>query len=591
MAALLLITKTISPAGPFNVGDPIRTTVMVRNLGPDIDTVTIRDAIATGADPAQRTWSAAPFGTVIDMPTSGAGAVDAPNVEMHPNSNVTITINDVAQTPGQYSNTAEVESQDTGEVKTANVTATINGTPLANTTITKTMANPGPYAPGDTITTVVTVINNGAALDTIETIGDAIPAQPPGTTRTWSSVLAGGAAGGAGSGTGQIMDTFVQLPPGASITYTINDTVDPALPPGTYTYTNTAIANALNTQPSPGPVSVSAQVVAPPPPPAVSNTTIIKSISPAGPFKVGDPIVSTVTVANAGPGPDVVSILDRIVSPAAPTRTWTALTTPGVTNVPGSGTGEINVSAVDLPAGGSITFTVTDTAAVAGPYSNRADVESQNNPAPNPPLNAVATDVIQAVVPPPPPPPNCDTYRVSICSQQSSVGGLCVAGNPVVLNVVTTSEGEAIPADSTEFPAPAAGHGIFSTMGFVRSYFTDATGKPLNPQPAVADVKPCATGNGGGVVVPPPAPVPPAKANFVNKRDEIAGPFTVPAGQQSVNVLNVGSTPIEVQGKSLYAGEGWTITAYFDNALNTFFRTPEVVIDAAGGLAHVSVNS
>ena len=58
----------------------------------------------------------------------------------------------------------------------------------------------------------------------------------------------------------------------------------------------------------------------------------------------------------------------------------------------------------------------------------------------------------------------------------------CTNDTPILLITVTSSDGDIIPTDSTEFVA-TAGAGVFTTIGFYRSYYTDLTGNYLNPQP------------------------------------------------------------------------------------------------------------
>lgn len=59
----------------------------------------------------------------------------------------------------------------------------------------------------------------------------------------------------------------------------------------------------------------------------------------------------------------------------------------------------------------------------------------------------------------------------------------CATDEPILLVHVSTSDGDVIPVDSTEFAAAATGAGVFSTMGFYRSYYADQKGVYLTPQP------------------------------------------------------------------------------------------------------------
>ena len=58
----------------------------------------------------------------------------------------------------------------------------------------------------------------------------------------------------------------------------------------------------------------------------------------------------------------------------------------------------------------------------------------------------------------------------------------CDASESILLVTVTSSDGDIIPTDSTEFPA-GAGQGVFTAIGYYRSYYADLNGSYLNPQP------------------------------------------------------------------------------------------------------------
>ncbi len=92
------------------------------------------------------------------------------------------------------------------------------------------------------------------------------------------------------------------------------------------------------------------------------------------------------------------------------------------------------------------------------------------------------------VVVPPTPSNNGDTQLVKLCTivgtQQVCDG---VSGDAILLVHVSASDGDIIPTDSTEFPAPT-NSGVFSTIGFFRSYFADLNGNLLVPQPTTVKI-------------------------------------------------------------------------------------------------------
>lgn len=58
----------------------------------------------------------------------------------------------------------------------------------------------------------------------------------------------------------------------------------------------------------------------------------------------------------------------------------------------------------------------------------------------------------------------------------------CDVSESILLITVTSSDGDIIPVGSTEFPA-GAGAGVFTAIGYYRSYYADLNGSYLNPQP------------------------------------------------------------------------------------------------------------
>lgn len=93
------------------------------------------------------------------------------------------------------------------------------------------------------------------------------------------------------------------------------------------------------------------------------------------------------------------------------------------------------------------------------------------------------------VVPPVTSLPMIDAQVVKLCSISGvTVLRNCTTSVPVLLVNVTSADGDVIPTDSTEFTAAATGAGVFSTMGYYRSYYADVNGKYLTPQPATSSI-------------------------------------------------------------------------------------------------------
>ncbi len=110
----------------------------------------------------------------------------------------------------------------------------------------------------------------------------------------------------------------------------------------------------------------------------------------------GSGVTYTITVANAGPANASGATVSDTFPASLSGVTWTCVGAVGGT-CPTAGAGNINVI-VNLPAGGSVTFTATGTlnAAATGNLSNTATVSGTNDPNPD---NNSATDTDTILVP------------------------------------------------------------------------------------------------------------------------------------------------------------------------------------------------
>ncbi|HEY0201793.1 MAG TPA: hypothetical protein VGC24_08890, partial [Burkholderiaceae bacterium] len=119
------------------------------------------------------------------------------------------------------------------------------------------------------------------------------------------------------------------------------------------------------------------------------------SATPTPTVVLGQPASYTVTVANAGPDADTVDLAHTAPAGLDPaTVQWTCAATGGATCPAASGTGPIAASAVALPAGASLVYTVTGTTTALGTLSGPITTTSVLNPAtvstPSAAINVVA---------------------------------------------------------------------------------------------------------------------------------------------------------------------------------------------------------
>jgi uncharacterized repeat protein (TIGR01451 family) len=229
------------------------------------------------------------------------------------------------------------------------------------------------------VTYTITASNAGPSNATGATVADTFPAS---LTCTWTCVGAGGGSCTA-SGSGNINNT-VNLPSGGSVTYTAICAIS-ASATGTLSNTATVTAPAGVTDPTPANNSATdvdglgatADL-------AITKTDGVTSYTP------GSSVTYTITASNAGPSNAPGSTVADTF-PASLTCAWTCVGAVGGTCT-ASGSGNIN-GTVNLPAGGSVTYTASCTisAAASGLLTNTATVTAPGSVTdPNPANNSAA---------------------------------------------------------------------------------------------------------------------------------------------------------------------------------------------------------
>jgi uncharacterized repeat protein (TIGR01451 family) len=375
----LSVTKTdgVTTATP---GGSVTYTITASSAGPDnVTGATVADTFPasltctwTCTGTGGGTCTAAGSGNIddlADLPSGGSTTYTA-----------SCTISPTAT--GTLSNTATVTApagvdDETPANNSANDTDTLVS--FADLAITKTDGVTS-ATPGGSVTYTITASNAGPSSATGATIADTFPAN---LTCTWTCA---GTAGGTctASGAGNISDT-IDLPSGGSTTYTASCTISAA---ATGTLSNTATVTAPDgvTDPTPGNNSATDNdTLTPSADLAITNTDGVTSTTPHG------NVTYTITASNAGPSNATgATIADTF--PAGATCTWTCVGAGGGTCT-ASGSGNLN-DIVNLPSGGSITYTASCSLAVTagGTLSDTATVVAPagvNDPVPE---NNSATD-------------------------------------------------------------------------------------------------------------------------------------------------------------------------------------------------------
>ncbi|HEX3553658.1 MAG TPA: carboxypeptidase regulatory-like domain-containing protein [Thermoanaerobaculia bacterium] len=311
---------------------------------------------------------------------SGSGNLnDTVNLPAGASVTYTATCAIAASATGTLSNTATVATA--GDPNTANNSATDTDTltPQADLAITKT-DGVTTATPGGSVNYTITASNAGPSNAPGSSVADTFPAS---LNCTWTCVGAGGGTCTA-SGSGNINDT-VNLPSGGSVTYTASCTISAAAT-GTLSNTATVAAPAGVTDPTPGNNSATdTDTLAASADLAITKTDGVTTATPGG------SVTYTITASNAGPSNATgATVADTF--PASLTCTWTCVGAGGGTCT-ASGSGNVN-DTVNLPSGGSVTYTASCTvsAAATGSLTNTATVTAPAGVTDPTPGNNSATD-------------------------------------------------------------------------------------------------------------------------------------------------------------------------------------------------------
>lgn len=377
----LSITKTDNSPTPGQVlaGSPLTYTIVVTNNGPSDATAGVVDTLPayfTGGS-----YTATATGGAIGYTASGNGNI-SDFVSLPAGSTITYVVTGTvsAAATGNLSNTATVVAL-SGVVDTnpSNNHATDTNVVSTQTdlSITKTdnSVTPGTVVPGASLTYTIVVTNSGAAV-TGAKVTDALPTDF--TAASYTAVATGGATGYTASGNGDINDT-VNLPAGATITYTVTGTVKSS---ATGSLSNTAKvtapANIIDTNPANNSATDISALA------AQTHVSITKSddkggdstTNTAGSVVAGTAMTYTIVVSNSGPSDATGVKVADLFAAGFTNATYTATATGGATGFTANGSGDINDSLVNLPAGSSVIYVVTGTVAssATGTLSNTANV-------------------------------------------------------------------------------------------------------------------------------------------------------------------------------------------------------------------------
>ncbi|GAA2979621.1 DUF11 domain-containing protein [Actinokineospora diospyrosa] len=335
----LSIDKSLSP-DPVVPGQQATFTIDVVNFGYSTATnVVITDPIIAGLTPVSATATAG--GCVI----SGQVVTCTPG-SIGPDGDVTVTIVvdvDPGFVPNTVSNTASVVS-DVTESDPSDNTVSIAGSAAALTDLGLAMSADKPsYAPGDAISWLLTVTNNGSSTARDVVLTDQLPASVGNIVVPAGCVLQ----------TNRLVCALGDIAPGDSATVFISGAVSATATSGTIVNTASVVSSTAEQAPTDNFAATSSTLD------AQADLRISKVVD--GQIVAGDDVVWVIAVSNAGTG----AAADVVVTDALPTGTTYASAT-GATCTATDGVVSCGIGTLAAGATATIRLTAAVDPEVAG---------------------------------------------------------------------------------------------------------------------------------------------------------------------------------------------------------------------------------
>ncbi|MFB3904581.1 MAG: GEVED domain-containing protein [Acidobacteriota bacterium] len=389
VGALFLVTPTVDLAasitnGRDNLapGEEVTYTITVTNAGPE----DASGALVTAGFPVELgtpQWTCAASAGSSCTVTGTGNILDTVSILADGSLTYLVTATLSPATLQAVTATASVNAPPAtpdGTLTNNSSTDTDTVGPEADLSITKT-DGVTLVAPGSSVTYTILVTNHGPSAAVDSTVTDTFPAGL--TDVSWTCVASGGDC--TASGTGDIADT-ADISAGGTLTYTVTGAV--AATTGTLVNTATVTTGAGYHDPDLANNSATDVDTVP-----TSGDLMITVDDGQTEITPGTTLTYTIVAGNPA-GPSLITgarVTDLF--PASLSCTWTGAGSPGTSYTSGPINGDL-IDEVDLPAGGSVTYTalcrianaatgtITNTASITGPESSLD---------PNP-ANDVATD-------------------------------------------------------------------------------------------------------------------------------------------------------------------------------------------------------
>jgi uncharacterized repeat protein (TIGR01451 family) len=498
-------TKTADRAS-YLVGEPITYTVTIGNSG-GAGSASFADQVPAGV--TVTTVSCSAPGPATCSTSGPTGNLVSGSMVIPAAGQVTYTIVGVVAAGGSVANSATITPI------TAGCTSQCGGGPAgtgpltanANPVFTQSAAaDSASYIVGQPITYQLTVGNTGYGAGTA-TVHDAVPTIVTVGSMTCSATV-GSTCNTTGS-VGNILDGTVALAPGGSAVYTVTGTLN-------------APGNALDqvkvTPSDLGCVGQCGGGTASTPALAVTANPVFTQSKSAdrSHYLVGEPIIYTVAVHNAGAGAGSASVSDSVPANVSVTSVSCQTSASATCDTTASAGNSVQAQVV-LPAGGTATLLITGTVTAAGSATNAATVTptdvgcvaqcgggaASTNPLPaldNPVFTQTKTADRSAYIIGQP-----ITYTIAVTNTGAGVGTATLSDPvpPAVhLTAVTCSASAQSSCDSTTFSGNLASAALTLAPGGSATYTVSgtvlATGSVANTATVTPTTDGCSSQCGGG---------------------------------------------------------------------------------------------
>lgn len=439
-SADLSLTKTVSNATP-DVGQPVDFTVTVNNAGPSAATnVEVKDALQTGFTFSSATATLGTYDNATGIWTVGT----VPSA-----GNAVLTLRAVVNATGNYSNVAEVSKSEVSDPdSTPNngiiseddyKTLTVVPIPVADLELAKVAQSTTPVI-GSTQVFTVTLTNKGPSVATGVKVKDLLESG-------YQFTAASAGPGTYDQNTGEWTVSTLAL--NQSVNLRLTSTIKPT---GTYNnYAQVIASNEKDSDSTPNDNSTTQDDDASVTISAVpgADLSLTKQASKSAPY-VGESVVFTVAVTNAGPAPATGVIVKDLLNSG---YTFISSTQPGTYEAQ---TGMWNVGT--LQASESKQLAITVQVKSTGNYQNVAEVweSALIDPDSTPGNGVIAEDDYGTVTPSPVPAADLSIVKTLITTNPEP-------GKPVIFQIRVINSGPSSAGGVTIRDAMPANHVFVSS--------------------------------------------------------------------------------------------------------------------------------